>query len=86
MTGADYRYMVCEIRELIPLLVHPQTIADLRLLADRYEQLAQYLEVAPGKLPDMPLEYRRPRDGHHLGSLSPAPRVPRPKRELAERS
>jgi hypothetical protein len=59
MTNADYHYMASEIRDLIPLLVHPQAIADLRLLADRYERLAHYLEVAPGNAPDMPLEYRR---------------------------
>lgn len=60
MTETDYRYMAREIQELIPLLVHPQVVADLRLLADRYERLAEYLEVAPGrKPPDMPLQYRR---------------------------
>ena len=59
MTAADYRYMATEIRDLVPLLVHPQAIADLRLLADRYERLAQYLEVAPGRLPDIALELRR---------------------------
>lgn len=59
MTDADYRYMASELRELIPLLVHPQAVADLRLLADRYEKVAHYLEVVPGKLPDKPLEFRR---------------------------
>jgi hypothetical protein len=59
VTNADYRYMAEEIRDLIPLLVHRQAIADLRLLADRYEKLAQYLETAPGKLPDMSLKARR---------------------------
>jgi hypothetical protein len=59
MTDADYRYMASEVRELIPLLVHPQAVADLRLLADRYERLAHYLEVVPGELPDTPLEFRR---------------------------
>lgn len=58
MSGADYRYMATEVRDLIPLLIHPQAIADLRLLADRYERLADYLEVAPRKLPDTPLEFR----------------------------
>ena len=53
----DYRYMASEIRDLIPLVLHPQAIADLRLLADRYERLARYLEVAPGKLPATPLEH-----------------------------
>ena len=46
MTDADYRHMATEVRELIPLLVHPQAIADLRLLAARYEKLAQCLETA----------------------------------------
>jgi hypothetical protein len=59
MTNADYRYMASEIRDLIPLLLHPQAIADLRLLADRYERLADYLEVTPGRLPNTPLEHRR---------------------------
>jgi hypothetical protein len=59
MTNADYRDMASEIRDLIPLLVHPQAIADLRLLADRYEKLAQYLELPHATLPDTPLEHRR---------------------------
>jgi hypothetical protein len=59
MTDADYRDMASEIRELIPLLMHPQAVADLRLLAARYERLADYLEVAPGRLPDPPHDYRR---------------------------
>jgi hypothetical protein len=64
MTHADYRHMASEIRDLIPLLIHPQTVADLRLLAARYERLAQYLEVAPRTPPDTLLadsllEYRR---------------------------
>ena len=45
MTDADYRAMASEIRDLIPLLLHAQAVADLRLLADRYERLAHYLEV-----------------------------------------
>jgi hypothetical protein len=60
MTDADYRAMASEIRDLIPLLIHPQTVADLRVLADRYERLAQYLEVTPSKRLAMPpLGYRR---------------------------
>ncbi len=59
MTDAEYRDMASEIRDLIPLLIHPQTVADLRLLADRYERLAQYLEAVPDRLPDTPFEYRR---------------------------
>ena len=59
MTKADYRCMASEIRDLIPLVLHARAAEDLRSLADRYERLANYLEVLPGKLPDMPLEYRR---------------------------
>ena len=59
MTEVDYREMASEIRDLIPLLLHPESVADLRLLADRYEKLAHRLEVVPGTLPDTPLEYRR---------------------------
>jgi hypothetical protein len=58
MTDADYREMANEIRDLIPLLLHAQTVADLRLLAERYERLAHYLEVVPGALPDTRLEHR----------------------------
>lgn len=57
MTEADYLYMAREIRDLIPLLLHPKAVADLRLLAARYERLAHYLEVVPGKLPATPLEH-----------------------------
>jgi hypothetical protein len=59
MTDADYRDMASEIRDLIPLLMHPQAVADLRLLADRYERLAHYLEVVPPTLPDTSLQQRR---------------------------
>ena len=59
MTYADYRDMASEIRDLIPLLLHSEAAVDLRLLADRYEILAHSLEVAPGRLPDTPVEYRR---------------------------
>jgi hypothetical protein len=45
MTDADYRDMASEIRDLIPLLMHAQAVADFRLLADRYERRAHYLEV-----------------------------------------
>jgi hypothetical protein len=45
MTEADYREMANEIRDLIPLVLHSESVADLRLLADRYERLAHYLEV-----------------------------------------
>jgi len=59
MTHAYYRVMASEIRDLIPLLLHPEAVADLRVLADRYERLAHYLEVVPVTLPDTPLEHRR---------------------------
>ena len=59
MTEADYRAMASEIRDLIPLLLHAEAVADLRLLADRYERLAHHLEVVPGTLPDTSLEHRR---------------------------
>ena len=59
MTEADYRSMASEIRDLIPLILHSESIADLRLLADRYERLAHSLEVTPGTLPDTPLVHTR---------------------------
>ena len=59
MTEVEYRAMASEIRDLIPLLLHSEAVADLRLLADRYERLAHYREVVPGSLPDTPLEYKR---------------------------
>ena len=59
MTEADYRSMASEIRDLIPLILHSESIADLRLLADRCERLAYCLEVVPGTLPDTPLVHRR---------------------------
>ena len=63
MTAATYRVMASEIRDLVPLLIHPQAIADFQLLAERYERLAQYLESAPpGTLPELPLEFRRQAD------------------------
>jgi len=42
--------------------LHSEAAVDLRLLADRYEILAHSLEVAPGRLPDTPVEYRRQAD------------------------
>jgi hypothetical protein len=63
MTHDDYRAMATEIRDLIPLLIYPQAIADLRLLADRYARLAEYLEVAPGTLPNTPPQERRRQAG-----------------------
>jgi hypothetical protein len=57
VTNADYRYMATEIRDVIPLIVHPQAVADLRLLADRYERLAHYLDGRPvDRLPDTSFE------------------------------
>ena len=59
MTEVEYREMASEIRDLIPLLLHSEAVADLRWLADRYERLAHHLEVVPGSLPDAPLQHRR---------------------------
>jgi len=56
MTEADYREMASEIRDLIPLLLHSESVADLRLLAERYERLAYSLEE--DTQPDAPLEDR----------------------------
>ena len=52
MTETDYRAMASEIRDLIPLLMHAQAVADMRSLADRYERLAHYLEVVDVKSVD----------------------------------
>jgi hypothetical protein len=43
-----YREMANDIRAVVPMLKHPHTEAarDLRLLAIRYEKLANYLEEA----------------------------------------
>jgi hypothetical protein len=54
MTVADYKEMASEIRDLIPLLLHSQSIAELRLLADRYDRLAHSLELST--LSDVPFE------------------------------
>lgn len=59
MTGADYRAMASEILDLIPLLLHSESVADLRSLADRYEQVARRLEAGSGTRPDAPLDHRR---------------------------
>jgi hypothetical protein len=59
MTDADYRAMASEIRDIIPLLLHARAVADLRLLADRYERLAHALAAVPGALPDTLPEHRR---------------------------
>jgi hypothetical protein len=56
MTEVYYREVASEIRDLIPLLLRPEAIADLRLLADRYERLAH---LAAGALPGTFLEHRR---------------------------
>jgi hypothetical protein len=47
MTALEYRDMANELRALIPLLIHPQAVADLRSLADQYERLASYPKVLP---------------------------------------
>jgi hypothetical protein len=59
MTEADYHAMASEIRDLIPLLLHSESVADLRLLADRYERLAHCLKVVPAALPGTPRENTR---------------------------
>jgi hypothetical protein len=50
-----YREMAIEIRAIFPMLKHPETLEDLRLLAARYETLAKYVEAAP----DTPLLRRQ---------------------------
>jgi Arc/MetJ-type ribon-helix-helix transcriptional regulator len=56
MTDADsakrvecdrYRTMANEIRALLPRLSQSEAIEELRLLAIRYERLAEHLEAAP---------------------------------------
>lgn len=67
MTDADspahiadlYREMASEIRAVVPTLTHTRAIEDLRLLAARYERLANYLQTARGTLTDTSLQYRR---------------------------
>ena len=39
-----YRKVATEIRELFSVVRHPEAAHELRLLADRYERLADYLE------------------------------------------
>ena len=39
-----YREVATEIRELFAVVRHPEAAQELRLLADRYERLADYLE------------------------------------------
>ena len=61
MTDADsamaidpvrYREMARDIRALVFMLKHSEAIEDLRLLAARYERLADYLEAAPASTPE----------------------------------
>jgi hypothetical protein len=49
------REVAIEIRDLFPMLKYPETRDELRLLAARYERLAEYLEAAP----DTPLLRRQ---------------------------
>jgi hypothetical protein len=42
-----YREISTEIRALFPMLKHPETREELRLLAARYEKLAKYLKKVP---------------------------------------
>lgn len=46
-----YRQMASRIRALIPSLKEPQAIADLRLLADRYERFAEHYEATTAPSP-----------------------------------
>lgn len=39
-----YREVATEIRELFSVVKHPEAAQELRLLADRYERLADYLD------------------------------------------
>jgi hypothetical protein len=50
-----YRQIATEIRALIPMLKYPEALEELRLLAARYETLAEYL----GAPPDSPLLRRQ---------------------------
>ena len=50
-----YRAIATEIRALFRMLKHPEALEALRLLAARYETLAEYLEPAP----DSPLLRRQ---------------------------
>lgn len=42
-----YRGVATEIRELFSVVKHPEAAAELRLLAARYQRLADYLEGVP---------------------------------------
>jgi hypothetical protein len=50
MTELEYRDMANEIRGLVPLVIHPYAIADLRSLAEQYERLARYLADSRAQL------------------------------------
>jgi hypothetical protein len=45
-----YREVATEIRELFSVVRHPEAAQELRLLADRYERLADYLEEVADSL------------------------------------
>lgn len=45
--GYHYREIAGEMRDLIPLVNQPRTKKQLRLLAVKYEQLAETLEKTP---------------------------------------
>ncbi len=47
-----YREMARYMRALVPMLKHSEAVEDLRLLAARYERLAEYLEAALGTTPE----------------------------------
>jgi hypothetical protein len=50
-----YREIATEFRALFPMLKYPEALEELRLLAARYETLAEYVEAAP----DSPLLRRQ---------------------------
>ena len=54
-----YREVATEIRALFRMLKHPEAVEELRLLAARYEWLAEYPEAGLGTLKHRPFQYRR---------------------------
>ena len=47
-----YRQMASRIRALVPSLKDPQAVADLRVLADRYERLAEHFDATAAASPE----------------------------------
>jgi hypothetical protein len=54
--SARYREMANEIRGLVPMLNHTEAAMDLRLLAVRYERVAEYLAGGRVAQRDIPRE------------------------------